>query len=376
MATKKSCECCKKAAKKQTAPAKDKILKIGIIGVGTIGSVHADAYTHVQGVQLVALCDILPDRLAEKAKRHNVATTYTDYHELLADPEIDAVSICVPNDMHAPIAIDALKAGKNVMLEKPMTLNAKLAQDIIKARDASGKLLQMGMVWRQTPEAEVVKEAIDAGRLGEVYQIRVKLIRRRGIPGLGGWFTTKARSGGGGLIDIAVHFLDLVMWATGYWNPTKVSAKVYSKFGYPIKDYHYTSMWAGPADLNGTFDVDDYAAGFIRFAKKATLSFEVAWACNAEDESYVEFLGDKGGCKCGQNTGITAFRTEVGDRPADVNVQYNPNRDRFAAELQKFADAIKGKGEIPATAEQGLVAMKLLDAIYKSSELDKEVDVK
>ena len=296
-------------------------VKIGVIGCGTIGSVHTNAYAKVENAEVVALCDILPDRLAEKAKLHNIAKTYTDYNQLLADPEIEAVSVCVPNNMHAPIAIAALNAGKHVMLEKPMTLNPDLARDIIAARDASGKQLQMGMVWRQKEEAELVKEAIEAGRLGEIYQIRVKLIRRRGIPGLCGWFTTKACSGGGGLIDIAVHFLDLVMWASNNWDPTRVSAKVYSKFGSPIKDYHYVSMWAGPPKMDGTFDVDDYAAGFIRFGKKLTLSFEVAWACNAEDESYVEFLGDKGGVTCGSNTGKTIFRTEVDNRSADVEVR-------------------------------------------------------
>ena len=350
-----------------------KKVRIGIIGCGTIGSVHADAYAKVAEAEVVALCDILPDRLKEKAARHNVAKTYTDYKKLLADPQIDAVSVCVPNNMHAPIAIDAFKAGKHVMLEKPMTLNAKLAKKILEARDKSGKQLQMGMVWRQKNEAQVVKEEIEAGRLGEIYQIRVKLIRRRGIPGLGGWFTTKAESGGGGLIDIAVHFLDLVMWETGYWNPTRVSAKCYSKFGSPIKNYHYISMWAGPPKLNGTFDVDDYATGFIRFGKKATLVFEVAWACNAESESYVELLGDKGGMKVG--LGDSVIHTEVDGRIADIKLHYNAENDAFAEELRKFARAVQGKGEVPATGEQALVAMKLLDAIYKSSELDREVEI-
>lgn len=352
-----------------------KKVKIGIIGMGAIGSVHADAYQHVENAEIVALCDLLPDRLAEKAAKYNVAKTYTDYKKLLKDPEIEAVSVCVPNDMHAPIAIDAFKAGKHVMLEKPMTLNAEWGRKILKARDKSGKQLQMGMVWRQTPEAIVVRDEIEAGHLGEIYQIRIKLIRRRGIPGLGGWFTTKAKSGGGALIDIAVHFLDLIMWETGYWNPTRVSAKVYSKFGKPIKDYHYISMWAGPPKKDGTFDVDDYAAGFLRFGKKATLSFEVAWACNAEDESYVEFIGTKGGVKCGSNTGVTHICTEVDGRMADVDIKYDPKKDRFAAELEKFVAAVQGKGKVAATGEEGLVAMRILDAIYKSSELDCEVEV-
>ena len=351
----------------------DQKVRIGIIGCGTIGSVHADAYKKVADAEIVALCDILPDRLEEKAKRHEVAKTYVDYHELLADPEIDAVSICVPNDVHAPIAIDAFKAGKHVLLEKPMTLNADLARDIIAARDAAGKQLQMGMVWRQNPEAQAVKDIVESGRLGEIYQIRVKLIRRRGIPGLGGWFTTKARSGGGGLIDIAVHFLDLVMWMTDYWNPTRASAKVYTKFGAPMKDYHYISMWAGPPNYDGTFDVDDYAAGFIRFGSKATLSFEIAWACNAEEESYIELLGDKGGVKIG--TEKTILRTEVDNMIADTELFFDRERNRFASQMEKFIAAVQGKGEVAATGEQGVILMEILDAIYKSSDMDCEVEI-
>lgn len=348
-------------------------LRIGIIGCGTIGSVHADAYAKVAAAKVTALCDSLPERLREKAERHKISKTYSDYHQLLSDPEIDAVSICVPNDMHAPIAIDAFKAGKHVFLEKPMTLNAEIGKTILDARDASGKKLQMGMVWRQTPEAIVVKEAVDNGRLGEIYQIRVKLIRRRGIPGLGGWFTTKSQSGGGGLIDIAVHFLDLAMWMTGYWEPTRVSAKTYSKFGSPMKEYHYVSMWAGPPKYDGVFDVDDYAAGLIRFGKKATLSFEVAWACNAEDESWIELLGTRGGVKIG--TDKTILRTEMDSRIADVQLYYDNKKDRFAAEMEQFTEAVLGRGDVAATGEEGVITMKLLDAIYKSSELDREVEV-
>ena len=269
-------------------------VKIGIIGVGTIGSVHADAYAKVADADVVALCDINPETLKAKSARHGVARTYADYHDLLADPEIEAVSICVPNDLHAPIAIDAFKAGKHVLLEKPMCLNAGLARQIVAARDASGKLLQMGMVRRQCAEADVIRPLIAAGQLGKIYQINIKQIRRRGIPGLGGWFTTKARSGGGGVIDIAVHSLDLALYLTGLWNPTAVSAKTYSKFGSPIKDYHYVSMWAGPPKPEGVFDVDDYATGFIRFGAEATLTFQVAWACNSTPEDSIEIIGDKG----------------------------------------------------------------------------------
>lgn len=346
-------------------------VRIGIIGCGTIGTVHAKSYQQVPECRIVAMCDILEDRVQAKAKEFGVEKTFTDYHELLKDPEIDAVSVCVPNDMHAPIAIAAFQACKHVFLEKPMTLNASLGEEILKARDASKKLLQMGMVKRQSADSVAVKELIDNGRLGEIYQIRVKLIRRRGIPGLGGWFTTKARSGGGGLIDIAVHFLDLAMWSTGLWNPTKVSAKVYSKFGKDMKNYHYISMWAGPPDYSGTFDVDDYAAGFVRFGNRATLSFEVAWACNAQSESYIEILGDKGGVKIGEKD--TVLLTELDGKLADIKLDYRKDVDAFAEEMRKFVAAVQGKGKVAATGEEGLIAMKLLDAIYRSSEEDKEI---
>lgn len=347
-------------------------VKIGIIGVGTIGSVHAEAYAKVADAELVALCDILPDRLQEKGTRHGVGKLYATHQELLADPEIEAVSVCVPNNCHAPIAIDAFKAGKHVMLEKPMAMNAQQGLDICAARDAAGKVLQMGMVRRQAPDSEIIREAIQSGRLGEIYQIRIRLIRRRGIPGMGGWFTTKAQSGGGGLIDIGVHFFDLAMWATGLWNPTAVSAKCYSKFGNPMKDYHYIGMWAGPPNYAGTFDVDDYAAGLVRFGDKATLSFEVAWACNAQDEQMLEILGTKGGVKVGKDLVIL---TEVDDRIADVKLNYNAQKDGFAAELGKFVTAVKGQGEPAATGEEGVVAMKLIEAIYASSARNAEVQI-
>lgn len=347
-------------------------VKIGIIGVGTIGSVHAEAYAKVPESQVVALCDILPDRLQEKGKRHGVTRLYETHQALLADPEIEAVSVCVPNRMHAPIAIDAFKAGKHVLLEKPMAMSQKEGVAIVAARDAARKVLTMGMVRRQSPDAEVVKQAIDSGKLGDIYQIRIRLIRRRGIPGLGGWFTTKGESGGGGLIDIGVHFFDLAMWTTGLWNPTRVSAKVYSKFGSPMQDYHYISMWAGPPKFDGTFDVDDYAAGLVRFGDKATLSFEVAWAANAKDEQMLEILGTKGGVVVG---GDTVLLTEVDGMMADIKLNYKQDGGGFPQEMAKFVAAVKGEAEPPATGEQGVIAMRLIDAIYASSAQNAEVAV-
>jgi predicted dehydrogenase len=162
------------------------------------------------------------------------------------------------------------------------------------------------------------------------------------------------------------------MWTTGLWNPTRVSARTYAKFGTPMEDYHYIGMWAGPPNYEGTFDVDDYAAGFVRFGDQATMSFEVAWAANAKDEQMLEILGTKGGLKVG---GDTVLLTEVDDMLADIKLNFDAKADGFAKELTKFVAAVKGEGEPPATGEQGVVAMKLIDAIYKSSKLNQEVVV-
>ncbi len=358
----------------EQAPMSRKV-KIGIIGVGSIGSTHADAYAKVADADVIALCDIDPETLKAKSARHCIARTYVNYRDLLADPGIEAVSVCVPNDLHAPIAIDALKAGKHVLLEKPMSLNADLGRQIVAARDASGKLLQMGMVRRQCAEAEIIRKCIADGRLGEIYQINIKQIRRRGIPGLGGWFTTKARSGGGGVIDISVHSLDLAMYVANLWNPTSVSAKTYSKFGSPIKDYHYVSMWAGPPNADGVFDVDDYATGLIRFGEKATLAFQVAWACNAQPEDFIEILGDRGGIKFGGSAPGITLLTEYDDRPADIVLDYDTHADGFRKEMEKFVKSIQGECDVPATGEEGVIMMRVLDAIYKSSETNREVAV-
>ena len=347
--------------------------KIGVIGAGAIGTVHTDAYAKVATAEVVALCDILPDRLKQKGARHGVSTLYEDYHQLLADPGIDAVSVCVPNCLHCEITVAALEAGKHVICEKPMAMSAAEAIRMCEARDRAGKVLQIGMVMRQKPESVVLKEAIENGSLGHIYHIRVVLLRRRGIPGMGGWFTTKAESGGGPLIDIGVHFFDLSMWLSGLWNPTAVSASIYDKFGPLMEDYHYVSMWAGPPQYEGVFDVEDYACGTVRFGGAASMNFDVGWAANTPGESYVELLGDKGGVRIG--AGPTTLLTEMGEHLADVKLQYATEGDAFATQLGKFAAATRGEGEPPATGEQGVIAMKLIDAIYASAAAGREAAI-
>jgi len=348
-------------------------IKVGIVGLGTIGQVHADAYAHCPAAELAAMCDLNAGRLAEVGEKYQVRDRFTDYRELLKT-DVAAVSICVPNHLHCEIAVAALRAGKQVLLEKPMAMNAGQAAAIIAAQKKARKIVQVGMVWRQKPEAQLIREEVQSGRLGEIYHMRAVLIRRRGIPGLGGWFTTKALSGGGPLIDIGVHWFDLCMYLSGQWRPTRVSAMTYAKFGAAMRAYKYTGMWAGPPNYAGVCDVEDYVAGLVRFGRKATLSFEIAWAANTEESAYIELLGTKGGIR-GMDGKPLKIVTEYEGRLADITPQFNANGNNFHVQIAKFLAACRGECPPAATTAEGLCVMRLIDGIYKSAKSGQEAAV-
>lgn len=348
-------------------------LKVGIVGMGTIGTVHSDAYVASGAAEIAGICDLIPEKLERHGARLGVKNRYQDYRKLLAS-DAQAISVCVPNAVHKEVAIAALKAGKHVLLEKPMALNAGQAADINAAARKAKGILQMGMVNRQRPDAQVLRQCVGQGMLGDIYHIRAVLIRRRGIPGMGGWFTTKAQSGGGPMIDLGVHWFDLAMWLSDLWKPTQVSARTYAKFGPDMKNYKYVSMWAGPPNYKGKFDVEDYSTGFVRFGNKASMSFDISWAANSEEESYLELLGDKGGARLFGEKPLTIL-TEQGGRLVNIAPQFDSKVDPFLVEIQKFLAACRGEIEPVATGAQGEMVSKLLDAIYASSAAGKEVKV-
>jgi predicted dehydrogenase len=231
------------------------------------------------------------------------------------------------------------------------------------------------MVWRQAPQAQIVREYVEAGLFGRVHHLRAVMIRRRGIPGMGGWFTTKRLSGGGPMIDLGVHWFDLSMWLSGHWKPTAASAKTYAKFGPNMRQYKYVGMWAGPPKFDGTFDVEDYSTGFVRFGDQATLSFEIAWATNAESESFIDVVGERGGARLYEAKPLVIF-TEHQGRLADITPKYNENVNRFQIQAGKFIAACRGEAPPAATIDQGVTVMKLIDAIYKSSAANREVAIR
>ncbi|NLD87754.1 MAG: Gfo/Idh/MocA family oxidoreductase, partial [Clostridiales bacterium] len=241
-------------------------VKLGIIGCGTIAnSAHIPSYLANKDAEILYFCDIIPERADECVKKYGCGKAVYDYREVLADHEVDAVSVCTPNLMHSVISIDALKAGKDVLCEKPAARILSEAEEMQKAQHETGKILNIGVVNRFNTNVNKMKELIDAGELGEIYHVYASFRAHRSIPGLGGDFTTKAIAGGGALIDWGVHYLDIVMYCLGDPIPKAVSGKAYSKLGVKMDEFVYLNMWSEMTkDLNGTYDVDDFVTGLIR----------------------------------------------------------------------------------------------------------------
>ncbi|MFC1453817.1 Gfo/Idh/MocA family protein [Verrucomicrobiota bacterium] len=348
-------------------------LRVGIIGLGAIGTVHADAYSSVSEAEISAICDISEARLTETGNKHNINERFKDYRDLLKT-DIEAVSICVGNALHHKVALAALKAGKHILLEKPMTMNSAEAADIIKAGKKAKKVIQIGMVRRQFKAIKVVRDYINKGLFGDIYHMRAILIRRRGIPGLGGWFTTKSAAGGGPLIDIGVHYFDAAMHMSGLWKPTHVSAMNYAKFGKNMRNYRYVGMWAGPPKFDGVCDVEDYSAGLVRFGRKASMIFEIAWAANKEETSFIEILGDKGGARLFDGKPLTIY-TENNGMIANITPMIEGSENSYQSQAEIFINACRGKCPPAATGEEGLTVMKLIDAVYASGKSGREVTI-
>ncbi|NOZ64622.1 MAG: Gfo/Idh/MocA family oxidoreductase [Caldiserica bacterium] len=232
-------------------------LKVGVIGVGGIGRIHISSYQQTGEVEIVAISDASLNKVKQVQKEFGISRGYKDPEEMLEKEKLDAVSICTPNFLHASQSILSLEKGCHVLLEKPMATNTTEAREIVKKVKESGKILMMGMTWRFISHYSYLKRLAQQGEFGEIYYAHGKWLRRRGVPGLGGWFTTKKMSGGGPLVDIGVHALDCMLWIMDFPRPERVSGFAFQKFGFRAGD----GGWPPPATRdeqdtkNRVFDV-------------------------------------------------------------------------------------------------------------------------
>lgn len=354
----------------------DKQLKIGLIGAGNIANhAHLPGYDRMDNVQVVAICDIKPEKAQAAAQAHNIAHVFTDYRDLLALPGLDAVDICTPNYLHSVIAVDALKRGLHVFCEKPDAVSVAEAEKMKAAAEESGKTLMVMRNNRYLLTSAFLKRYIDDGKMGDVYAARCGWIRRRGVPGKGGWFTTKAQSGGGPLIDLGVHMIDLTMWLMGSPKPVSVSGCTYRKFaGSELSDSADSAFGEKKAD--GTFDVEDLAMGFIRFENGACMQLEFSWASNIEKEQrFFELRGTKAGAKWTSATQQLGLFTEEYGRIIDSfpAIDNKKGTQIHEANLRHFADVVLNGAQPMFVPQQGVDMVKILEAIYQSAQTGREV---
>lgn len=352
--------------------ASDKI-RVGVIGVG-IGREHLDCYgKRGDAVEIVGICDLNEARGKKSAADFGVKTFVTDYRDLLALRDLDAVSVCVPNHLHAEMSVAGLESGKHVLCEKPMTDTLANAEKIVAAVAQSDRHFMMAMNNRFSGETQLLKRMIDAGELGEIYFVKCGWIRRSGIPGLGGWFTTRALSGGGPLVDIGVHALDRAMYLMGSPAPVSVSGVTYAHFG--PRGRGGSAYGAKPEpDAAPNFDVEDLAAALVKFDNGASLFLEASWASYiGAEQFYASLLGTEGGADL-PDFGKLRVYTDRHGAPVDII----PQPERLSGrqgEINHFIQCIQENTPPLATATQGLHTLQILDAIYRSAQTGREVRI-
>ena len=268
-------------------------LRIGIVGAGAIATLgHIPGFQRLPDVHVAAICDKNVARARTIAAQFKIPDVYEDYQDLLADASLDAITVAVPNALHAPVTLAALDAGKHVLCEKPLATTVADGQAMVAAAARAGRLLALNMHQRLRPEMSALRGAVADGRLGKIGYSKARWFRRSGIPGFGSWFTQRELAGGGVLMDIGVHMLDLAMWLLGFPKVLAVRGETQAIHGSRGRGL---GRWGVDHITGGTFDVEDFAAVHLRLADGGLLTVEVSWALYGRDEERVQLFGDEGG---------------------------------------------------------------------------------
>ncbi|WP_256761719.1 Gfo/Idh/MocA family protein [Cohnella sp. WQ 127256] len=346
-------------------------IRIGLIGAGNIGNIHLQEFGKLtEECEIVAITDTFLPLAKQRAEHYGIPVVSATPEELIGREDIDAVIVAVPNQAHASLTIRALEHGKHVLVEKPMGLDASAAKEIVKAQKRTGKTVMVAHQMRWEPLSLQVKEQIDRGELGKIYTAKTGWYRRKGIPGWGTWFTQHEQSGGGPLIDIGVHMLDLAFFLMGEPKPVSVYGATYAEFGPRKKGI---GSWGKP-DWNGSYDVEDLATAIIKMEDGTSLTLEVSWAVHMDTDNspFLHVMGSEGGAVLRGGEG--KFLTERFDKTVDIPL-IKPEEDEGARiRLSRhFLDCIR-TGKAPWTsAETGLRSNLIIDAIYESSRNGGEV---
>lgn len=347
---------------------------IAVIGCGGIAqAAHFPALSKIAGIRIKYACDLIPEKANAMKEKYPdlVEQAITDYKIALADKEVDVVYVLTQNYAHYTVTMDALRAGKHVFCEKPITVNYPMSCEMAEEARKQNKLLNIGVCNRYNKSVEMLEQMNREGKFGTIYHVYCSFRSFRNIPGLGGQFTTMSQSGGGVLIDWGVHFLDLILYVLGGAKLESLTCDTYREMAKDMKDYHYRYMYAkDTSDIeNGTNDVEDFVSGYIR-TDRASISFNGAWAQNIDKEDmFVDFLGDKGGARL---TYGGKFEFYDGNTLKTITPEYTLT-NHYECEDAAFLEAVRTGTKTKTYIDNILESAKLLDALYRSASQKKEI---
>lgn len=340
-------------------------VRVAIVGMG-IGRTNAGGFMRSRRGKVVALCDVVEERMHALAKElPGPVKMYTSTAEMCRDPEIDAVFVGTPNQYHVPVALEAVRAGKHVMVTKPLSDSVAAARTLVEAAEAAGVVNMMSLSTRFDAATQYIGRQVQAGALGEVYYARARSVRRSGIPS---WSLGFVREGGGAFRDMGVHCLDAAWWMMGMPRPVSVSGVAGAKFGPRGLGYW---DYAPQPELGAQYAADDYAGGFIRFENGAGMQVESFWASHQPEEFQMELFGTDGGARFRP---LTIFQTRDG-APADVSVALPKGPDVWQAIADHFCDCILDGAACQAPLRHGLLVQQMMEALLESAAKGEEVRI-
>ena len=372
----------KEVNEETTATAGGRKLRIGFIGTGGIANSHIKAYLQFDDVEIVAGADLVPGKARKFFDGYGLTETrdYTDYKQMIAECNLDAVSICTYNRQHAGPAMYAMEHGLDVLLEKPMTVTLEEAVELCRVEKKTGRILSIGFQPRFDPNMQEIGKIVRSGVLGKIYYIQTGGGRRHGIPAQGTktTFIREETAGIGALGDIGCYSLDMVLNALGYPKPLTITGYKSDFFG------TRPSYYAEHPENAAVFGVDDFAAAFIRLEGDIVLDFRISWAMNMNTPGDTILLGTKGGlripstdCWNGTVGGPMTVYTEVGGEQVSYQVPIIPLKGlgRVERKVRSCLDAILTGGTAPVPTSQILINQAIISGIAKSAELGREIDV-
>jgi predicted dehydrogenase len=343
-----------------------KKLRVGFVGAGGIARTHMNYLKKFDDVELVAASDVSEAALALVKEQCGISTHYSSWTEMLEKEDLDAVDVCTPNGLHYQPTIDALNAGRHVMVEKPLAMNAVEGQEMVDTARKTGQNLTIGFQWRYHAVSQMFHKAMKAGQFGKIMFMRAQALRRRGIPNWG-VFGRKDLQGGGPMIDIGVHIMEMAHYVMGSPKPVSASGNIYTYMGNKPSDV--ASSW--PNWDYKTYTVEDLAVGQVRFENGAVMHVESSFAGHLEDKFSFTFMGEKGG---GCFDPATMYADQAGHM-MNITPAFLPKVDTFETKMRKWVDTCLHGTPNEAPGEIGLAVQKMIDGIYKSAETGSEVAI-